>query len=230
MNHSPEPIRTASGSCTEGRPFPIHANGGNAFTLIEMLVAMTVAAILCTLTFVGYKVAVGKRDVAVCISNLRMMHMDILNYARENDDRLPPIENTSGDKTNYWMDSVSLSVYGDNQKRPHQGCPAERRYLKFRPTDRTYSINATLIRHVNPKLFTVPDPSRSMLIADGTIPNGKYNYYLFAGSYLPYPIHNGKANILFFDGHIEARELSEIPPSPGIRGSDAWVFWYGLIN
>lgn len=209
-----------------GKAFPYP----HGFTLTELIVAIGTILVFATLGIGGLKNMLVKASATTCLSNLRQMHLDILNYSQNNDNKLPPLENAIGSTTNYWLDTVTLAVYGDNAKRKHQGCPATRKLLKFRPQDRTYSFNASLVKHANPRLNGLHSASKTMLIADGAIPNGKYNYYMYVSSYMPSGIHQGIANILFCDGHVEPRATNNIPFSSGARGSDAWLFWYGTEN
>lgn len=209
-----------------GKDFP----GFRGFTLTELIVTIATVLVLATLGIGGVKNMLSKASATTCLSNLRQMHLDILNYSQNNDNKLPPLEDSTGSGTNYWLDTVTLAVYGDNAKRKHQGCPSARKLLNFRPQDRTYSFNASLVKRSNPRLNGLHSSSKTMLIADGAIPNGKYNYYMFVSSYMPYGIHQGVANILFCDGHVEPRSTNNIPFSNGTRGSDAWLFWYGTEN
>ena len=100
----------------------------------------------------------------------------------------------------------------------------------------TYSMNGTLATGQTsawrPRIESFSAPSRLMYVADGPPPSGTNNVVinaaLWAGAWKPDAAraHNGVANVLFLDGHIEARRDAQIPAS-NTGSADASVFWTG---
>ncbi|MDP0498293.1 MAG: prepilin-type N-terminal cleavage/methylation domain-containing protein [Verrucomicrobiota bacterium JB024] len=199
------------------------------FSLIELLAVILVISILSTLIIVGVTNVRTKAHSMQCIANLRQISFDFDMYAQENNGKLIPRTADFPAGISSWLDEVSMSVYGSLAKRPYHGCDETRSYLELRDIDRTYSYNESAMRHT-PGLTRdqLINPGNTMAVADGVIKNGRYNYICLQISQLPYPIHADKANILFYDGHVEARPLDEIPTEAGPRGTPSWDFWYGV--
>lgn len=61
------------------------------FTLVEMLVAIAVIAILCVLIFTGASAVQRAGKNAESISNLRQLHLVAQAFSADNDGRLPPV-------------------------------------------------------------------------------------------------------------------------------------------
>ena len=100
----------------------------------------------------------------------------------------------------------------------------------------TYSSNGSLVpaganSKWRPRLESFSSPSRLAYIADGPAPTGAsgvdINGAFWSGSTKPDAnAHGGVANILFFDGHIEARRADQIPAS-ATGSAEASSFWTG---
>lgn len=61
----------------------------NAFTLIELLIVLSIVGILAALLFPVFATARAKARSASCASNLRQLGLAVHQYAQDYDDRLP---------------------------------------------------------------------------------------------------------------------------------------------
>jgi prepilin-type N-terminal cleavage/methylation domain-containing protein len=80
------------------KPLPNDARGraslpilGQAFTLIELMVVLTVIGILAALLLPALGKAKNKAHATACLSNLRQVHLGWTMYISDHDDHLPPI-------------------------------------------------------------------------------------------------------------------------------------------
>jgi prepilin-type N-terminal cleavage/methylation domain-containing protein len=63
-----------------------------AFTLVELLVAMAILAVLATLASPAIGLAIERGRSAKCVNNLRQIGVAVQQYAADNDYRFPAIE------------------------------------------------------------------------------------------------------------------------------------------
>lgn len=63
--------------------------GGQAFTLIEMLVVIGIIAVLAALLFPAFSAARAKAYSTQCLSNLHQMGLAVEMYASDHDERFP---------------------------------------------------------------------------------------------------------------------------------------------
>lgn len=142
-------------------------------------------------------------------------------------------------------DRGMTTIYAQDQWRPTHFnvliCKAHRNAVPItnpahewlRPT---YSMNGTLadgqVATWRPRIENLPSPSRLAYVGDGPEPSGSFgvemNPAFWSGWSRPDAAraHNGVANILFFDGHVEARGAGNIPADKN-GGAEASMFWLG---
>ncbi len=121
-------------------------------------------------------------------------------------------------------------------------CKAHRQTVPIeRATDEwlrpTYSMNGTITtgqpQSWRPRMEGIVQPARLAYVADGPPPSGSsgviVNAALWSGAWKPDAAraHGGLANILFFDGHVEARSADNIPSSHTESAAGS-VFWTGM--
>ncbi|MGE9271022.1 MAG: prepilin-type N-terminal cleavage/methylation domain-containing protein [Verrucomicrobiales bacterium] len=223
------------------------------FTLVELLVVIAILAILgLIITSVMGRVHSASMKVQ-CVSNLRQVGMGFHLYLQENNN-LVPIAWVNSKETQEayglpyrggWFDYYSGNM--PKEQRSTIGCPLQREnkydiWKGYNWTDakihqsRTYSFNGHLgydlsAAKVIPKPYTkFESPADTVVIADGNNSdyNGQAGYYnsVFSRNRKPEDVHDGMANLLFLDGHVDSMSLDEIPTDITV-GSYGRLFWFG---
>jgi prepilin-type N-terminal cleavage/methylation domain-containing protein len=67
----------------------------NAFTLIELLIAVAIIGILAVISGANYIQAISRADIAACQQNLRTIHTAFMAY-RADHNHFPPADGTAG--------------------------------------------------------------------------------------------------------------------------------------
>lgn len=204
------------------------------FTLVEMLVVMGIIAVLSAVAFTGYRAALGQAYRAKCSSNLRQIGVGMIAFAGDNNQYLPmsgvtiahghvdnPLPAGSGKPS--WTeqlepylgpstDTVANSVYtcpessktvaGNSQYSYFNGCHAAMAQEgHFAPVnlEKIHSLsNFIMSGDCSFGGFETIDADKDDYTQDPA----------FAGStpthLVTIPIHSGKSNVLFGDGHVES--------------------------
>jgi len=124
-------------------------NGG--FTLVELLIAIGLIAVLSALVYTGAQTAMERSRFAQLISNLRTVGAATLQYASDSGNRLPA--STGGDVYSSWQAAVAPYV-GERTLNSGRGLsnePGEIRRSVFRdPLDRSMGTygGAQVTRHI----------------------------------------------------------------------------------
>ena len=206
----------------------------HAFTLVELLVVVAIIGILAALGIPLVKSMIEKGNSTKCVNNLRQIGVAIVQFTADNDGYLPYSYGVAGGGNdsfsgynaalpqllNVGVNSGAFPTSGDYNKptaRHPFNCPS------CKTASRTYTANegamgATfdLVRYPQRKLNALSDVSKLVLIADDTAgdpaPNNTGPDYFNDTDYLTKigMRHNGKANILFADFHIEAISKTEL--------------------
>ncbi len=66
--------------------------GANAFTLIELLVVVAIIAVLASLLMPALQNAKEKGKQAVCLGNMKQIHLALMTYADDNNSWFPPVD------------------------------------------------------------------------------------------------------------------------------------------
>lgn len=227
--------------------YAVNTPASRGFTLTELLVVIAIIGILAAIVIP----VVGKvRQSAArttCASNLRQVFNLYMLDVQENRGKIFML----GDGSAYsiWMDGIATEYYGAEGKGIGQalGCPVQ---IELKPNilvvsaqnsraPRTYSLNRDINRSLASPYTNTPrafasfiSPPRTALAGDGNDSDNSPNYYtgiMGTGGRAPQTPHNGKANIVFLDGHVETigdQSLINVTSVPG-AGTPQAMFWFG---
>lgn len=195
-----------------------------AFTLVELLTAIAIIALLAGLAFPALSRVHARSMQLVCTSNLRQLGQVFLTYAGDNNGTLPA--STLNDRSltagSSWslmlMNYMGMRFPSLNQKTPFL-CPAALDTFPNHQAVRTYAMNYQNLPTVSSiapdrgwsqqsRLSWHTKPAQTILLLDarGTVSQGSssgdFNLSLY-----PTVVdwrHDNGLNGLFIDGHVES--------------------------
>jgi prepilin-type processing-associated H-X9-DG protein/prepilin-type N-terminal cleavage/methylation domain-containing protein len=217
-----------------------------AFTLTELLTVIAIIGVLAAIVIpVVGKIRDSARS-AQCSSNLRQIYNLYMMDVQTNRGLI--FMPGDGSAYSIWLDGIATDYYGAESKAIGQalGCPIQ---IELKPNiltvsaknsraPRTYSLNRDLNRSIaspyvnSPRSFTsFASPPRTALAADGNDSDHSTDYYtgIIGTGRPPETPHNGKANVLFLDGHVQPvsdQSLLNVATTP-MAGSAQAMFWFG---
>ena len=213
-----------------------------AFTLIELLVIIAIIATLAALLAPGMKSSAEKARSTACVSNLKSIGVGLALYAADNNMAIPYnlpggnptwvqllepyIDSSVKPKDASWNPSASeLGV------RPTKvwACPASKALTRLGAysdysKNGMYSISPTVTssdpQATNGRVVGVRTPARIFAIGEGASADGKVcgrdlGPWITPNNSGLIGRHSGKANILFFDYHVEAIDPTTLPADSG---------------
>ncbi|MDD2707961.1 MAG: GntR family transcriptional regulator [Verrucomicrobiae bacterium] len=184
------------------------------FTLVELLVVLSVLALLFAMMAPALKTARDAAKSAVCMGNLKNLGAALHIYAQDNDGRICP----PWDGTHCWISLLSPKYI---QNCDVAVCPSgdPARYVD---TMKTYGFRAptgaSSFKYENcVVLADISEPAEFFILADSIFLNAaspnylKQRYYFDADPNTPIDLrHAGKtkANTLMLDGSVQQRDAS----------------------
>ncbi len=207
-----------------------------AFTLIELMIIVVIVSLLAALLFPILKSSMEKSKAAVCVGNLKTIGAGFAQFAADNNMAVP----YNGPGNNLTWVQI-LAPYVDSSVKPFPNpwipsdsdfgvrppgvwsCPASKALTK-RGAYSDYAKNVMISESANKtttdpqradgRMARIRDAAKLFLVGDGgdgdklcerdLFPNRINNSGLI-------PRHSGKANVLFFDYHVEAVDPTMLP-------------------
>jgi prepilin-type processing-associated H-X9-DG protein/prepilin-type N-terminal cleavage/methylation domain-containing protein len=181
----------------------------NAFTLIELLVVITIIGTLAALILSAVRSAQASSHAAECTSNLRQIGVAFQLYLADHQNTLPQRfygGATDENGTPLGYDELLLP-YTDGVTKIFR-CKAHRKTNY--PEEPSYGMNWF---YDNANVNTVENSIGTILVAETRGSSGTGSHRADGGSRSPGQLddkrHQGHANYLFFDGHVERLKYEE---------------------
>lgn len=195
-----------------------------AFTLVELLVVVSIIAVLCALALgVVGRVQASARQTE-CLHNLRQWGVALGLYAADHENLTPrrgqgiqPVEilNRPEDWFNALPPYFGLSSYQEQVAQGRRAKPGDKSVFvcpEARPDRKNphphflcYGMNMYFSPWIRPephRLIELPNLSQLAFMADG--PGGWSSTMPSSQGYSVDPRHNGRANVVFADGHAQS--------------------------
>ncbi len=237
MNHQPSTILHEP-STINHQPFFVN-HSSRAFTLIEMLVVISIIAILAGLLIPAIHRAREHARSAQCMSNLRQLHQAVVNYSARRNGRLPHAASRQSWSERYQHWYKSRTGWVDWEPNPDFPRPSEQNNMRTRWYNNAagggmYSItNGTLFAYTRKdhRIYLCPTFARQQVCglpdADGNTPVRNYvmNSQVSGGSIT---MRNASRTLLFADGGLHRFPVEGSSQNrhadAGLRGylSDNW--------
>jgi len=215
-----------------------------AFTIVELLVAIAILAVLTALLLSALSSGKAKAHSAQCLSQLQQWGKALHLYARDNEDAIPrrgqgvrPL--TKLDRPEDWFNALApemgqpgfgryITSAGTNANSP----PPVFRCPDANPRPSRYFLSYAMNLYLSPwnrpephHLAEIPTPTAVVFLADGGV--GYSSAFPAAAEYSPQARHHRQtANLVFLDGHAEGFKGDELGCDTGIskRADVVWRF------
>ncbi len=193
-----------------------------AFTLVEMLVTLAIAATLVSLAAAGWSSALSQARSVTCLSNLRQWGIAMQCYVNDNDGYLP--RRGQGvqqfwiyDRPTDWFNALppylGLPTLADLVAKNDLPQPGKKSIFVCPSAEKSntatfflcYGMNMYLSRWdqtLATRILQLPDRDAIAFMADS--PGGYASTMPSAAVYSVQARHNGNAHVVFLDGHVQS--------------------------
>ena len=211
-----------------------HGRCGRGFTLIELLMVIAIVAILAMLLLPVISKGKMRARQVQCASQLKQIGLAFHAFAHEHNDRFPMhVSTNQGGMSEIWDRARKDDLYCLYQVLSNDlvdvqllVCPADRGRMPAQNFERMSNANLSYTICV---FFDSLVLGEEVLAADWNITYADpYAVNTNAEPYWTHSVHQGRANLLFVDGHVEqfiggaqrfaANRMRSPGPPPGIRG------------
>ena len=211
------------------------------FTLIELLVVIAIIAILAAILLPALQNARARGQGISCVSNAKQLGSIYLLYADDNGSYLPCRDNLLGGFTpagesisaKNWLDAVVLYYLSrenaSTEKVEVLRCPVEDAEIDITTnyglnyliaTENGKGLKTNALRSASQTAMLVENYGHLCYSGDAENTAKKHVTGNIAPNRAAYFRHNGKAAVVFADGHTESREKSRIPCKEGYPSVD----------
>ena len=224
-----------------------------AFTLVELLVVISIIAILAALLMPGFNNAIKSAKGTKCAGNLKQIGAAMMAYAGENNGVFPisggAIDyNNTGSGAIGWTQQLDkyLPTNGGTDLRIFQ-CPItsllypnSKNYGYFNGAHAAYAaagntsaaLRQSLIQFPS-KLILAGDIASNMFTLTDTDKDDYTQSPAFSDAATMAKMHSGKSNILFADGHVAAFSTFDYSKAAGTANTDSdtrsMTVWYDTV-
>jgi prepilin-type N-terminal cleavage/methylation domain-containing protein/prepilin-type processing-associated H-X9-DG protein len=209
-----------------------------AFTLVELLVVISIIAMLLAILFPVLNKARAQAKKIVCLSNMRQMGIVLFTYMADSDNHLPPSSCHLSNPEQYWL--CILNKYSKspllyrcpsdkakvfiNWSKPLTGQPVNARWSSFAlnslldPDCYLYNglyNRVTHIRHPD-KCIYISECPQSWTNFDHLHPD-LWESLDYVKGFIDWNRHTRTSNYVFTDGHAENLKIEETWDYPTIN-------------
>ena len=122
----------------ENRPTGATPEGSRGFTLVELLVVITILAVLVMLIVPAVKSGINAANKAKCLNNLRQIQTGCIEYAADNNGWFPSTNRVFGYPHEFRNFETTLGPYIERPREKIMFCPGDLmkvRNSKYRPNE-----------------------------------------------------------------------------------------------
>ena len=221
------------------------------FTLIELLVVIAIIAILAGMLMPALQGARERAQGMACLSNGKQLGMIYLYYAEDYKGYLPCRDNLAGGFTpagesisaKNWLDGV-VWFYLNKENASQEPVQLLRCPREDSKEDITtnYGLNYLIATENGRglKITSLPNAGKTAMLVenyghlcyahDAANPAKVHQVGNIGPNRAPFFRHNGRAAVIFVDGHVDNRTKEQIPSAEGYPNTDTEVLKNTYFN